>query len=144
MAISVDELVRQLAILGVVETAANGSFHDLPGSGGGGGSSGVMVMQHVVQDDSFPPGVGLLQYTYPTPLAYPAFIDVLVLDPVVSTGPEDDGQLDYTTRVAANRVDGFAIIISTAWNAPGKSDPLPPFDQQIGVKYEAFTPSVTL
>lgn len=142
MTISVDELVRQLAILGVVETAANGSFHDLPGSGGGG--SGVMIMQHVVQDDQFLLGSGVFQYTYPTPLAYPAFIDVLVLDPVLASGPGDESQLDYTINVVANRVDGFAIIISTAWNTPGKVDPLPPFDQQIGVKYEAFVPSVTL
>lgn len=144
MAITVNELVRQLAILGVVETAANGSFHDLPGSGGSGGGNSVMIMQHVEQNAEFPLGSGVLEYTYPTPLAYPAFIDVLVLDPVLSEGPGDESQLDYAINVAANRTDGFAIIINTSWNTPGKVDPLPAFDQQIGVKYEAFVPSVTL
>lgn len=144
MTITVNELVAQLSTLGVVQTAINGAFHDLPGSGGGGSSNVQMIQAHVLQSDQLPPGTGLLQYTYPTPLAYPAFIDVLVLDPVVSTGPEDDGQLDYTIGVAVNRADGFAIIISTAWNTPGKVDPLPDFDQQIGVRIEPFTPTVTL
>lgn len=145
MTITVNELVTQLSTLGLIETAINGAFHDLPGSGGSGGTSNVqMIKAHVLQDPEFPPGNGVLVYTYPEPMAYPAFIDVLVLDPHVSSGPSDNTALNYKVQVMVNTTTEVAILITTTWNAPGQADDQPPFDQQIGVRIEPFVPTVTM
>lgn len=144
MAITVNELVTQLSTLGVVQTAINGAFHDLPGSGGGGSSNVQMIQAHVVQSKQFPPGSGVLLYTYPEPMEFPAFIDVLILDPHVSTGPSDDTALNYNIQVLSNTGEQFAILVRTTWNTPGKEEEQPAFDQQLGVRVEAFVPTVTL
>lgn len=144
MTITVNELVTQLSTLGLIETAINGAFHDLPGSGGSGGSSATMIKAHVLQDFDSPPGTGILFYKYPTPMAYPAFIDVLILDPHVSTGPGDDTALNYNVQVLANTITGFGVLVSTTWNTPGKVDEQPSFDQQLGIRVEPFVPTVTL
>ncbi|CUR44388.1 hypothetical protein VCM_00186 [Pseudomonas phage VCM] len=145
MTITVNELVTQLSTLGLIETAINGAFHNLPGSGGGGGTSNVqMIKAHVLQDFDSPPGTGVFFYDYPTPMAYPAFINVLILDPHVSTGPTDDTQLNYNVQVLANTTVGFGVLVSTSWNTPGKVDELPAFDQQLGIRLEPFEPTVTM
>src|SRR6185503_1073831 len=114
MTITVNELVTQLSTLGVVQTAINGAFHDLPGSGGG-TSNVQMIQAHVLQDSEFPPWSGVLFYTYPTPMANPAFINVLILDPHVSTGPSDDTALNYDIQVLSNTGESFAVLIQTTW-----------------------------
>lgn len=64
--ISINELVTQLATLGVVATAAVGSFHRLPGSGGTGPSpaSNVRMIKATLNKAPGPTGFGRADITY--------------------------------------------------------------------------------
>lgn len=115
MTISIDELVRQLATIGVVETAHNGSFHDLPGSGGSGGNANVRMLNLTINDsaDPAPPGFGsaTLTYGFPAPLAEAPFISIQMkalsddYEYVFNAYPQGDGATAIVTAVASGDGD---------------------------------------
>lgn len=124
MTISIDELVRQLATLGVVETAHNGSFHDLPGSGGS-GNSNVRMLSLTINDaaDPAPPGFGsaTLTYGFPAPLAEAPFISIQMkalsndYEYTFNAYPQADGETATVTAVAIGDGDldlAFPVTVS--------------------------------
>lgn len=106
MTISIDELVRQLATLGVVETAVNGSFHDLPGSGGG-GTSNVRMIRATVTKAPGPDGFGsvIFNYGYDAPIEGPF---VQVVEAILS----DNVEFSFTFYPDSNGTQGMVSAIA--------------------------------
>lgn len=130
MAISINDLVKQLSILGVVETAANGSFHDLPGSGGGGGSSNVKMFT-LTANAGGPPGSGngSALFNFDTPAS-----GVFVQTCVVNGNPIYGYTLSSFTYPDAS---GVTVLVSAEYIGEG-TDPNTPFPVTIGVRAEPF------
>lgn len=134
MTISIDELVRQLATLGVVETAHNGSFHDLPGSGGGGSAARMVLVSVTDSPDPSPPGFGgaTVTYGFDAPLTAIPFLQAQVQ--VVS----DDYEYAVTVFPNPNGLEASVSVIATAFES---ADLALAFPVDVAVRIEPFVAS---
>lgn len=134
--ISINDLVTQLATLGVVATAAIGSFHKLPGSGGTGPApaSNVRMLKVTLNKAPGPAGFGSATVTYgfPAPVAGP-FTQVML------ESLSDD--YEYKLNFFPNP-DGLTGTITAAAVAYESQDPDLAFPRDVLVRIEPFEQTV--
>lgn len=131
MTISIDELVRQLATLGVVETAHNGSFHDLPGAGG---SSNVRMLKVTLNTAPGPAGFGNAPVTYGfgEPVEGPFWNVVLE-----ALSDDYEYKLDFFPNP-----DGLTGTVTAAATPYDTADPADAFPRDVLIRLEPFVQSV--
>jgi hypothetical protein len=131
MSISINDLVSQLATIGVIETAINGAFHDLPGSGGSGGTSNVKMYQATATQMG-PPGSANANfyYTQTPPFTVQPFLQAVILNPTID--------YEYTTSVFGfDDLTGASVLVNYTWIGTG-DDPNTGVPVNVGLRVEPF------
>lgn len=131
MSISINELVTQLSTLGLIETAINGAFHNLPGSGGSGGTSNVRMLQATLTKAPGPTGFGngTITYGFGAPVQGPF---VQVVEAVLS----DNVEFKFEFYPNPDGLTGTVTCTATAYESGSPTDE--EFPKTVLVRVEPF------